>query len=100
MIITEEMVRHIAKLSYLKLTEDETTTMARDLSSVMGSLDVLETLNTTDVVPRVHVLTSVNRWRPDDVQLSPPREALLASVPTQKDGYILVPRTLEEGGNA
>jgi len=95
--MTKEMTRHIADLAYFTLTESEITAMASDLSSMINGLDEIKALD-TEVEPRVHVLPRVNHWRKDVVQTPLPREALLANVPAQKDGYIMVPRTLDEGG--
>ena len=98
MILTEEIVLHISKLAYITMTEVEIAAMTRDLVNVVNDLSVLDSLDTTDVPQHTHVLSHVNRWRQDVVQPSPPREMLLASVPAQKNGYIVVQRTVEEGG--
>jgi aspartyl-tRNA(Asn)/glutamyl-tRNA(Gln) amidotransferase subunit C len=55
MIVTEKDVNYVADLANLELTPGERTRMVRDLNSILGYIDRLNELNTTDVPPMAQV---------------------------------------------
>lgn len=90
--ITE--VERIAKLARLGLSAEESAQMAVELSQIVGFVEQLSTVDVEGVAPTDQVTGLVDVWREDVVTPSMPREELLANVPEQKDGYIVVKRVL------
>ena len=55
MKVTEKDVAYVADLANLELSEDERTRMVRDLNSILGHVDTLSALDTTNVPPMAQV---------------------------------------------
>lgn len=95
MKITEEMVDYISVLSRLKLPEEEKTAMTGELERILEYMDVLETLDTSQVEPMSHVFPVKNVLRADVVKPSADRAALLKNAPVPDEEAFLVPKTVE-----
>jgi aspartyl-tRNA(Asn)/glutamyl-tRNA(Gln) amidotransferase subunit C len=93
--ITNDDVRHLAALSNLQLTDEETRNLQVDLANILAYIDQLNTLDTSGVAPTYQVTGLENVWRDDRVQLSPAdRDKLLALAPEQADNSVKVPQVL------
>jgi aspartyl-tRNA(Asn)/glutamyl-tRNA(Gln) amidotransferase subunit C len=55
MKVTEKDVTYVADLANLELTAEERTGMVRDLNSILGYVDMLNELDTSDVPPMAQV---------------------------------------------
>jgi aspartyl-tRNA(Asn)/glutamyl-tRNA(Gln) amidotransferase subunit C len=55
MKVTDKDVAYVADLANLELSEDERSRMVRDLNSILGHVDTLSELDTTDVEPMAQV---------------------------------------------
>jgi aspartyl-tRNA(Asn)/glutamyl-tRNA(Gln) amidotransferase subunit C len=55
MKVTEKDVAYVADLANLELTGEERTRMVRDLNSILGHIDRLNELDTTNVQPMAQV---------------------------------------------
>jgi aspartyl-tRNA(Asn)/glutamyl-tRNA(Gln) amidotransferase subunit C len=55
MKVTDKDVAYVADLANLELSEDERSRMVRDLNSILGHVDTLSELDTTDVAPMAQV---------------------------------------------
>ncbi len=95
MKITEEMVDYISVLSRLKLPQEEKASMAARLEEIVSYMDVLNTLDTSDVEPMSHVFPIQNVLRVDEVQPSYDRALLLKNAPIPDDETFLVPRAVD-----
>lgn len=100
MKISEEEVRHVAKLSKSAFTDQETTTFATTLSKIVDMVELLGEVDTTGVPVTTTMADRVNVMRADQVEVGEGREALFKNVPESQDYYIKVPAMLEEGGDA
>lgn len=93
--ITTDDVRHLAALSNLQLTDDETRSLQVDLANILAYIDQLNTLDTSGVEPTYQVTGLENIWRDDTVQVSAAdREKLLGLAPEQADDSVKVPQVL------
>lgn len=95
MKITEELVDYISLLSRLKLDEAERAQMAGELEKIVSYMDRLAQVDTQGVEPMSHVLPVVNVTRPDVVEPSYDREALLRGAPKRDDETFLVPKAVD-----
>ncbi len=55
MKVTEKDVAYVADLGNLELTAEERTRMVRDLNSILGHIDSLNELDTTNVQPMAQI---------------------------------------------
>ncbi len=81
--LTNDQVRHIAKLARLKLSDEEVPVLAEQLSGIFGYIDMLREVDTTGVEPTLQVAGLKNAFREDEIRAEPIAEpdALLATSP-------------------
>jgi aspartyl/glutamyl-tRNA(Asn/Gln) amidotransferase C subunit len=93
--ISTDDVLYVASLSSLQLTQDETTTLQRELNTILEYVKLLDAVHVEGVEPTYQTtgLTNVSR---DDILIDYglDREALLANTTHQQDGHIKVPKVL------
>ena len=78
-MLTDDEVRHIAKLARIKLTDEEVKRFGGQLSKVLGYMDILQEVDTEGVEESSQVTGLKNVMRKDEVQNDgPSREELLA----------------------
>lgn len=95
MKITQELVDYVSVLSRLRLGQDERAAMAAELEQIVSYMDILERVDTQGVEPLSHVLPVCNVTRPDVVEPSFDREALLKSAPKRDEATFLVPKAVD-----
>ena len=96
MQIDSKMVEYVAELAKLRLNDEEKELMAEDLTKVLKYMDILNSLDTTDVEPVTHVFGVENVFREDVVQPSFDREEILKNAIDTADGCFKVPQTVEQ----
>ena len=90
-MIDRDQVLHVARLARLRLSEDEVTRMASELSSILGHIEKIEELDLDDVEPTSHVVEVENVLREDEPRPSWPRERILEGAPDVAEGGFRVP---------
>ena len=98
MKITEQQVRYVADLANLKLSEAEVRKFQADLDEILGHVDKLNEIDTTNVEPMAQVLYEAGETatlREDRER--PPLEnaAATANAPAAGAGYFKVPLVIE-----
>ena len=63
MKITQEEVTHVANLSKLKFSPEETAEFATTLSKIVDMVELLEEVDTTGVAPTTGSRRCVSLWR-------------------------------------
>lgn len=96
MQISKKEVEHVATLARLEMTEAEQETFSRQLSDILTYIDKLKTLDTEGVEPTATVIEQTNVFREDKARPSLPVETVLANAPEQAEGFLCVPRILED----
>ncbi|MCP4589801.1 MAG: Asp-tRNA(Asn)/Glu-tRNA(Gln) amidotransferase subunit GatC [bacterium] len=91
-----DLVRHVALLARLKLSEEEEVRLAGELSAIVGYIDQLNEVDTTDVPGTAHALPVVNVLRADEPVPSPGVEQALANAPQREDHFFRVPKVLDQ----
>lgn len=69
--ISLELVRHIAKLARLHLTPEEEQRYQKDLSSILGYMEILNELDTKDVAETSQVTGLTNAMFADEIAKAP-----------------------------
>lgn len=100
MKISEEEVRHVAKLSKLEFSDQETKEFATTLSKIVDMVELLNEVDTTGVVVTTTMADRKNVLRADIAQKGESREELFKNVPESQDNFIKVPAILDGGGDA
>jgi aspartyl-tRNA(Asn)/glutamyl-tRNA(Gln) amidotransferase subunit C len=111
MKVTEKDVVYVAELANLELTEQERVGMVRDLNSILGYMDRLNELDTSNVPPMAQVS---DRYGVDDakqgserfayasredllegLRKSLPHNVALENAPDADDDFFRVPKVIE-----
>jgi aspartyl-tRNA(Asn)/glutamyl-tRNA(Gln) amidotransferase subunit C len=93
--LSNEEVKHIAKLSRLALTEDEAAEYASQLSQIIEYVEQLNNLDTSSVEPTSHVMRLDNVLVDDIPGTSLPREEALRNAPDTDGKFYRVPKIIE-----
>jgi len=90
--VDETLVKEIATLARLDLTEEETKTFVSQFQDILKYFSILNELDTENVPPAY--LSSANKsvTREDEIEESVPTKEFLSNVPQSKDDYVLIPR--------
>ena len=98
MKLTEKDVRHVAELANLALTDEEVARMTRDLDGILGHIEKLNELDTTNVEPMAQVVFDAGETATlrEDVERAPlPNSEAVANAAVSGGGYFKVPRVIE-----
>lgn len=91
-------VRHIGRLSRLKLSDAEVERFATQLSAILDYFEQLKRIDTTTVEPTAHPLPVRNVFR-DDLPTQPlGAEPILANAPRTEAGCFALPKVLDQQG--
>ena len=91
--VTVQTVDHVAQLAHLSLTAEERAIFARQLDEILAYAESIQALDTRDVEPMSHALTS-EVLRDDVPGPELPREQALAAAPDAADGLFRVPKVI------
>jgi aspartyl-tRNA(Asn)/glutamyl-tRNA(Gln) amidotransferase subunit C len=107
MKVTEKEVSYVADLANLDLTAEERTRMVRDLNSILGFIDTLNELDTSNVAPMTQVMAATSSIaekgsaqlayarRTDERTPSLNHEAALQNAPEHNADFFKVPKVIE-----
>ncbi|HKZ53369.1 MAG TPA: Asp-tRNA(Asn)/Glu-tRNA(Gln) amidotransferase subunit GatC [Candidatus Acidoferrales bacterium] len=98
MKITRKDVEYVAALAHLELTAPEVERMQQQLDSILGYVDKLNELDTTDVEPMAQVLTETRpdvALRADATRIGLARPEALAAAPDADETFVRVPKVIE-----
>lgn len=90
-MIDAAQVQHVAALARLRLSAEETTAMAGELSAILGHIEAISALDLAGVEPTARIIDPGNALRADTPLPSLPRDVVLAQAPAVQDGGFLVP---------
>jgi aspartyl-tRNA(Asn)/glutamyl-tRNA(Gln) amidotransferase subunit C len=89
-------IDNLSKLSRIQCDENEKEDLLKSLSNIIGYMDSLNEIDTTNVKPSTHVLESIyNVFREDEVKETLSRDTFLANAPAHTAGMIKVPIILK-----
>ena len=97
--VTLDLVRKLAALSHLSLTDEECAGFTEDLERILEYAESLQALDTEGVEPTSHALLEKGlegeaSLRADEPRPGLDRERLLGGAPDSGDGLFKVPRVL------
>ncbi len=95
MKITVDEVEHVAKLSRLTFTPEETGLFAKQLDNILSYVDKLTELDPTGIEPTSHVLPIKNVFKSDEPRPSLAPDEALANAPERSGDFYRVPKIIE-----
>ena len=95
MSLDKTQIQKIAWLARLAIDENDIAGYGRELSNILGLVEQMNSIDTTDVDPMAHPLEIKARLRTDEVTENNQRETFQAHAPAVEDGLYLVPKVIE-----
>jgi aspartyl-tRNA(Asn)/glutamyl-tRNA(Gln) amidotransferase subunit C len=93
--ISDEAVRHVARLASLALGPEELARTQRELDAILGYMEDLEQVDVSGVLPTFQAVPMQAPLRPDHVVPSTARAELLAGAPATEAHAFSVPKVLD-----
>ena len=105
-MVSDKDVSYVAELAHLELTEEERARMLKDLNSILGYIDRLSELDTSDVEPMAQVASRYGEraeegarfgdaMRADELRPCLPREEAMQNAPASDGTFFKVPKFIE-----
>lgn len=94
MKITVTDVKHVALLSRLEMSEKEIEEYSGNLNVVLEYMGIMNSLDTGQTEPTIHVLPLKNVFREDELKPSLAKQLVLQNAPEEEEGCFKVPRIL------
>tara|TARA_B100000678_G_scaffold123401_1_gene103213 strand:+ start:914 stop:1201 length:288 start_codon:yes stop_codon:yes gene_type:complete len=95
MSVDKATVQKIASLARIAVTEDEATRLVPELNNIIGWVEQLGEVDTSNVEPMTAVIPNTLRLREDVVTDGNVRDAVLANAPQAEHGFFAVPKVIE-----
>lgn len=97
MAISEEQVKHVAKLAKLSFSQVELEDFTDQLGKIIDMVEQLEEVDTTGAPFTSNVNETINVMREDVATPGTDRKELMKNVPESETGYIKVPAIIDNG---
>ena len=95
MSVTNEQVRHIARLARIAMSDEELDRLVPELNAIIGWVEQLGEVDTDGVEPLTAVIDQKLRLRDDVVNDGNIRDQVLANAPEAQHGFFAVPKVIE-----
>ena len=95
MALDKAAVAHIAALARIRLDEAELEPLAAELSHILGWVEQLGEVDTSDVAPMTSVAAITLPMRDDKITDGDCRDAILGNAPRTEKGFFAVPKVVE-----
>jgi aspartyl-tRNA(Asn)/glutamyl-tRNA(Gln) amidotransferase subunit C len=90
--VDKGLVREIASLARLDLTQEEVEMFIGQFKDILDYVSILNEVDTENVAPAYLASANTMMTREDQIQESIPTDEFLANAPQSKDGYVVIPR--------
>jgi aspartyl-tRNA(Asn)/glutamyl-tRNA(Gln) amidotransferase subunit C len=98
--INAQLVRRVAHLARLSLSDVEIEHFTQQFQDILGYVDKLSAVDTSDIAPMTHAMPMQNVLRADEPHESFAPDTALKNAPARHENYIKVPPVLDQGGGA
>ena len=92
MIVSEDVIRHVARIARFDLTDKEVEKFTKQIEDVLKAFKAIEKVDTENIDPSFQPLDMKNVWREDKVKdwsWNP-----LSNAKNKEDGYFKGPRSV------
>ena len=90
------MIEKLANLARLKFDETEKVQIKSDLQNMIGMIEKMNELDTTDVAPLLYITENVNVLREDMVEGSITNEEALQNAANKNAPFFIVPKVIKK----
>jgi aspartyl-tRNA(Asn)/glutamyl-tRNA(Gln) amidotransferase subunit C len=94
--ITPDLVRHLASLARILVTDEEVEKLAGELGVIVDSVAKVNEATSGDVLPTSHPIPMTNVMRDDEIRPSLTQEQALSGAPDSAEGRFKVAAILDE----
>ena len=94
--ITPDLVRHLASLARILVTDEEVEKLAGELGVIVDSVAKVNEATSGDVLPTSHPIPMTNVMRDDEIRPSLTQEQALNGAPDSAEGRFKVAAILDE----
>ncbi len=95
MSVTKDDVHYVAHLARLQLNDKEAEGLTEDMNNILGYIDTLNEVDTTNVEPLEHVTELTAPLRKDEAKEPINHEEALKNAPDADSDFFRVPRVIE-----
>lgn len=95
MLIDNQLILNLENLARLELAPEERELLRGGLNNILGMIEKLNELDTTQVEPLVYINDEVNRLRADEVRYQISQADALKNAPLQDTTFFKVPKVLD-----
>ncbi len=95
MSVDAEIVRKIARLARIGISDAEVAPLVGELSTILGWIEQLGEVDTRGVAPMTAVIPNHLAWRVDAVTDGGVQAKVLANAPDATSGFFAVPKVIE-----
>ena len=95
MSVDAEIVRKIARLARIGISDAEVAPLVGELSTILGWIEQLGEVDTRGVAPMTAVIPNHLAWRADAVTDGGVQAKVLANAPDATSGFFAVPKVIE-----
>ena len=94
MNIDRQLILKLEDLAKLELSETERLQLMEDLNKILGMVEKMEELDTTDVEPLVYILEETIKLRDDEIKGQVLQQLALSNAPDKDGEHFRVPKVL------
>ena len=94
MKIDKKLILRLERLAMLELSEGEREQLQGEMNDMLGMISKLESLDTTDVKPLIHLSQRSDAMRTDKVKNQVAVEDALKNAPNHNGQYFKVPKVI------
>mgnify|MGYP000107749544 CR=1 FL=1 len=95
MSVDTATVKKVAGLARIAITDADAERMVPELNNILGWIEQLGEVDTSQVAPMTAVIANHLRLRDDVVTDGGVRDAVLANAPQAEHGFFAVPKVIE-----
>ena len=96
MSISQDEVRHVARLARLELDEAEIMAFQGELNALLGHFEDIQSIDVAGLPAKPHAVALKNVWSEDAPSVPLHRDDALRNAPSSRAGLFIVPTIIEE----
>jgi len=95
MSVSKDDIAKVATLARIKVSEEEIPKVTESINEILGLVDKMQQLDTSNVEPLANPHDALQILREDVVTATDDRENLLKNAPESESGLFLVPKVID-----
>lgn len=96
MEISNQTIDKLANLAQLQFSESEKVEIKKDLEKMVGFIEQLQKVDTSNIEPLLYITDAVNILRDDEVKGSVTVKEALLNAPNKDNQFIKVPKVIKK----